>query len=151
AARLDANLPIYGVRRLEEFVGASPGIPARRLLAAAFTGFALLAVVLSAIGLFGVAAHDVASRRTELALRMALGADPFRIVIATLRQGAVMVGAGLAAGAFLSLWTTRGLGALVISSTTADLVSAAAAAAVLVAASAAAVFTAALRAARTDP
>jgi putative ABC transport system permease protein len=151
AARLDANLPIYGVRRLEEFVGASPGIPARRLLAAAFTGFALLAVVLSAIGLFGVAAHDVASRRTELALRMALGADPFRIVIATLRQGAVMVGAGLAAGAFLSLWTTRGLGALVISSTTADLVSAAAAAAVLVAASAAAVFPAALRAARTDP
>ena len=151
AARLDANLPTYGVRRLEEFVGASPGIPARRLLAAAFTGFAVLAVVLSAIGLFGVAAHDVASRRTELALRMALGADPVRIVVNTLRQGAVLVGAGLAAGAVLSTWTTRGLGTVVISSTQADLVSAAAAAAVLVAASAAAVFPAALRAARTDP
>ena len=151
AARLDANLPIYGVRRLDEFVNASPGIPARRLLAAAFTGFALLAVVLSAIGLFGIAAHDVASRRPELALRMALGADPVRIVVATLRQGGVMVGAGLAAGALLSRWTTRGLGTLVIPSAEADLVSAAAAAAVLVAASGAAVFPAALRAARTDP
>jgi putative ABC transport system permease protein len=151
AARLDGHLPIYGVRRLEEFVGASPGIPARRLLAAAFSAFALLAVVLSAIGLFGVVAHDVASRRSELALRMALGADPIRIVVATLRQGALMVSTGLAAGGLLSLWTTRGLGTLVISSMEADVVSAAAAAAVLVTAGAAAVFPAALRAARTDP
>jgi predicted permease len=151
AARLDANLPVYGARRLEEFVGTSPGIPARRLLTAAFTAFALLAVVLSAIGLFGVVAHDIASRRTELALRLALGADPVRLAVATLQQGAVMVGAGLAAGTVLSTWTTRGLGTLVLSSIESDIVSAAAAAAILVTASTAAVLPAALRAARTDP
>jgi ABC-type antimicrobial peptide transport system permease subunit len=82
---------------------------------------------------------------------MALGADPIRIVVATLRQGALMVSTGLAAGGLLSLWATRGLGALVISSMEADVVSAAAAAAVLVTAGAAAVCPAALRAARTDP
>jgi hypothetical protein len=151
AARLDANLPVYGARRLAELVGTSPGIPARRLLTAAFTAFALLAVVLSAIGLFGVVAHDIASRRTELALRLALGADPIRLAIAALRQGAVMVGAGLAAGIVLSAWTTRGLGTLVVSSIESDIVSTAAAAAVLAIASTAAVFPAALRAARTDP
>jgi len=151
AARLDGNLPVYGARRLEELVGSSPGIPARRLLTAAFTAFALLAVVLSAIGLFGVVAHDIASRRTELALRLALGADPLRLAVTTLRQGAMMVGAGLAAGIVLSTWTRRGLGTLVMSSIESDVVSAAAAAAILVAAGIAAVLPAALRAARTDP
>lgn len=51
-------------------------------------GFALLALVLGAIGLFGVIAHDAASRRAELAFRIALGADPIRILSATLGQGA---------------------------------------------------------------
>jgi len=150
-ARLDPNLPVYGARRLEEFVGTSPGIPARRLLTAAFTAFALLAVVLSAIGLFGVVAHDIASRRTELALRLALGADPIRLAVGALRQAAVMVGAGLAAGTVLSAWTTRGLSTLVVPSIQSDIVSAATAAAILVTAGTAAVLPAALRAARTDP
>ena len=55
-----------------EVVAASPGFPERRLLRGAFSGFALLAVLLSAIGLFGIAAHDVASRRAGLALRLAV-------------------------------------------------------------------------------
>ena len=60
-ARLDGNLPVYGVRSMQDVVAASPGVPARRVLTATFMGFALLAVVLGAIGLFGVVAHDVAS------------------------------------------------------------------------------------------
>jgi putative ABC transport system permease protein len=150
-ARLDGSLPVYGVRPLRELVAASPGVPARRLLTAAFTGFALLAVVLSAIGLFGVTAHDVACRRTELALRMALGADPIGILWSTLRQGALMVGTGVAAGSLLSIWAARGLRGVVLATETTDVLSLAAAAAVLVATGAAAVLPAALRAARTDP
>ena len=69
---------------------ASPGVPARRVLTAAFVGFALLAVVLGGIGLFGVLAHDVARRRAEFALRIALGADPMRILRATVGQGALI-------------------------------------------------------------
>ena len=150
-ARLDRDLPVYGVQRVDEVIAASPGVPERRLLTAAFAAFAVLAVVLSAIGLFGVAAHDVACRRTELALRMAIGANPAQLLRATLGRGASMVGTGLAVGALLSIWTTEALRGVVFASGRADLASAAAAAAVLAAAGAGALLPAALRAARTDP
>src|SRR5262249_34429383 len=120
-------------------------------LPAVFAGFALLAVVLSAIGLFGVAAHAVACRRTELALRIALGADPVRLLCATLGHGAVMVGAGLAVGVVLSLWAARGLSGMVVTARQSDALSIGLATAILVATGAAAVLPAALRAARTDP
>ena len=76
-------------------------------LTATFAGFALLAAALGAIGLFGVVAHDVASRRFEPALRIALGADPIRILTATLSRGAAMIGWGVIVGAVLSMWTAR--------------------------------------------
>ncbi len=58
-ARLDGDLPVYGVRLMENVLAVSPGVPDRQILTAAYTGFALLAVALGALGLFGVAAHDV--------------------------------------------------------------------------------------------
>jgi len=150
-ARLDPNLPVYTVQSMERIVAASPGVPARRVLTAAFTGFAALAVVLGALGLFGVAAHDVASRRAELALRIALGADPTRILAATLGQGAVMIGAGLLVGAVLSIWTSRALGSAVLATSQLDLASVAAPAVILIVAGACAILPVARRAARTDP
>jgi putative ABC transport system permease protein len=150
-ARLDGNLPVYRVRSMEEVVAASPGMPARRVLTATFTGFALLALVLGAIGLFGVVAHDVASRRAELALRIALGADPMRILTATLWRGASMVGSGLAMGGVLSIWAARALSGAGFASDRFDVLSVSAPAAMLIIASGAAVLPAARRAARTDP
>ena len=88
-ARLDRDLPVYRMRSMQDVVAASPGVPARRVLTATFMGFALLAVVLGGIGLFGVVAHDVACRRAELALRIALGADPMRILQRNPRAGRV--------------------------------------------------------------
>jgi predicted permease len=150
-ARLDRDLPVYGTRSMRDVVAASPGVPARRVLTATFMGFALLAVVLGGIGLFGVVAHDVASRRAELALRIALGADPMRILTATLGQGALMVGSGLAVGAVLSIWAARALSGVVLGTGHFDVLSAGVAAAVLVVVGACAVLPAARRAARTDP
>ncbi len=150
-ARLDRNLPVYAVRRMDDVVAASPGVPERRVLTAAFAGFAVLAVVLGAIGLFGVAAHEVASRRAEFALRMALGADPYRILGAICGQAAVMVGSGLAVGGVLSIWASRALGSVFYETNRFDLVSIGVAAITLVVACAFAVLPAALRAARTDP
>jgi len=150
-ARLDPNLPVYTVRSMAVIVAASPGVPARRVLTAAFSGFAMLAVVLGALGLFGVAAHDVASRRAELALRIALGADPARILGATLGQGALMVGAGLAAGGVLSIWASRALRGAILTTAHLDLFSVGVPAAILIAAGACALLPAARRAARTDP
>ena len=149
--RLDGNLPVYGVRSMRDVVAASPGMPARRVLIATFTGFALLALVLGAIGLFGVVAHDVASRRAELAIRIALGADPMRILTATFGQGAVMVGSGLAVGGLLSIWAARALSSGGFAGDRLDTLGVSVPATVLILAGAAAVLPAARRAARTDP
>ena len=151
-ARLDGDLPVYGVRPLRDVVSFSPGMPDRRILTTAYTGFAVLAVVLAAVGLFGVAAHDVARRRAELALRLALGAEPRRILRATLGQTALLVASGLAAGGVLSLWTSNALGNLVLATGGFDiLLSLALPTTVVVMTSIAAVLPAARRAARTDP
>jgi putative ABC transport system permease protein len=150
-ARLDDNLPVYGVRSMQDVVARSPGVPARRVLTATFMGFALLALVLGAIGLFGVVAHDVASRRTELAVRIALGADPTRILRATLGQGAVLVGAGMTMGGLLSIWAARTLGGVGFAATGFDPLSFGVPATMLILAGALGVLPVARRAARTDP
>ena len=150
-ARLDRNMPVYAARPMPDIVAASPGVPVRRVLTAAFSGFAALAVVLGALGLFGVAAHDVAARRKELALRIALGAEPRRLMTATLGQGAWMVGSGLVAGGLLSIWASRALGSVITGASQFDVVSVGAAAVVLIVACGAAILPAARRAARTDP
>jgi putative ABC transport system permease protein len=93
----------------------------------------------------------VTRRRGELALRIALGADPVRILGTTITQAAVMVGSGLALGALLSLWAARALSGVLFGTDSLDAVSIGMAAAVLVLSGAGAVFPAAWRAARTDP
>jgi putative ABC transport system permease protein len=150
-AGLDGNLPVYGVKSMGEVLASSPGMPVGRVLTATFMGFALLALVLGAIGLFGVVAHDVASRRAELALRIAIGADQMRILSATLRQGAVMVASGLAVGGLLSIWAARALSGVGFAMDRLDALSVSVPATILIIAGAAAVLPAARRAARTDP
>jgi predicted permease len=150
-ARLDRDVPVQAVRSMDDVAAASPGVPARRVLTATFMGFALLAIVLGAIGLFGVVAHDVASKRAELALRLALGADPMHILMRTVGQGALMIGVGLVVGGVLSIWAARALSGFVFATGRFDLLNLAVAAVVLMAVGAVAVLPAALRAARTDP
>jgi putative ABC transport system permease protein len=150
-ARLDPELPVYGVRSMMEVVSRSRGVPARRVLAATFSGFAVLAVVLCGIGLMGIVAHDVASRRAELALRLALGANPDRLLGATLSQGALVLVAGLIAGGTISIWTTRALGSAIALRSAFDPISIGASIAVLAAVCALAILPTARRASRTDP
>jgi putative ABC transport system permease protein len=150
-ARLDRELPVYGVRTMNDVVARSRGVPARRVLASTFTGFAILAVVLCAIGLMGIVAHDVAARRTELALRLALGADPSRLLGATYLQAVTVLSAGVAIGAVLSIWTTRALGAAVVLRGGLDPLSVGVAVAVLAGVCAFAILPIARRASRTDP
>jgi len=150
-AQLDSNVPVYRIRPMEDVVAVSPGLPARRVLTATFTGFAVLAVVLGAIGLFGVIAHDVASRKVELALRVALGADRKRIMRATFGQGAAIVAPALVLGGLLSLWAARVLTGVGFAAESLDALSVGAPAALLIATALAAMFPAARRAARTDP
>jgi putative ABC transport system permease protein len=69
--------------------------------------FALLALLLTAVGVFGVIAYAVASRTHELGLRIALGASPRRLAQDVARHGLVLAGIGMAGGSVVALATRR--------------------------------------------
>ncbi len=95
-AELDPALPLFKLRTLDEAMWEAVARP--RFLAFLLTAFAGLALVLAAIGIYGVMAHTVAMRTHEIGVRVALGAKPAAVRTLVLRQAAVLVGGGVAAG-----------------------------------------------------
>jgi putative ABC transport system permease protein len=149
--RMDRDLPVYRPRPMQAVVEASPGVPAARLLTAAFSGFAVLAVVLSVVGLFGIAAHDVSRRRAEIRLRAALGASPIQLLRNFVAPSAALIVGGLAVGGVLSLLVVPALARATFIPVEPDTAGVVLAALVLTAAGTLAVLPATLRAARTAP
>jgi predicted permease len=78
-----------------------------RLLAIVCGFFGGLAVLLAAIGLYGVTSYGVHRRRSELGIRVALGASPARVIRSVLGRVGALVAAGLAGGAIVSVWAAR--------------------------------------------
>jgi len=78
-----------------------------REVAGLASGFALLALLLASIGLYGVLADGVGRRTREIGVRMALGADKVQVTRLVVRQGAVLTVLGLAAGLVVAPWLTR--------------------------------------------
>jgi putative ABC transport system permease protein len=95
--RIDPQLAVSEVRSMDEIVRESLRQP--RLSAVLLAGFSLGALLLAAMGLFGVVAGSVSRRRHELAVRLALGADHPRVVRLVLGEGARLVLVGLVLGA----------------------------------------------------
>lgn len=95
-AQIDANLPIYfggtPARLHDEILGVN------RITATLFTIFGIAAVVLSAVGLYGVMSFSVNQRTQEFGIRMALGADAARILKMVMKQGAWQLSIGLSIG-----------------------------------------------------
>jgi ABC-type antimicrobial peptide transport system permease subunit len=93
---LDPTLPIYNVMTMEGRAGAALTRP--RFATTLLGAFAAIALVLAAVGLYGVMAFSVAQRTREIGLRMALGANAPMVLRGVLLQGLVLAGAGVGIG-----------------------------------------------------
>ena len=93
---LDEQLPVYGVRDAPEFLDIILSGP--KSIAATVSGFGLLALLLAAIGLYGVMSYAVAERTREIGVRVALGAEPRDLRLMVLRQGLRLSLGGVALG-----------------------------------------------------
>jgi putative ABC transport system permease protein len=146
---LDPDLPLTDIRPMEKVVSVSVAQP--RLLTGLVGVFAGIALLLAAVGIYGVMAYSVAQRSHEMGLRMALGAVPgdiFRLVVG---QGLRLVLVGIGIGFLASLGLTRLLSTLLYGTSANDPVTFAAVALVLLAVALAACYIPARRATRVDP
>jgi putative ABC transport system permease protein len=110
ARELDPLLPLFGVEPLQETLSNSLG--QQRFTMLAIGMFALIALLLAALGVHGVLNYAVAQRTREIGIRIALGADPRRVRVRVVSDGAVLVGVGLSIGLFTSLAMTTALESL---------------------------------------
>jgi predicted permease len=122
-----------------------------RVLALLSGFFGALALLLAGLGLYGVMSYAVSRRRTEIGIRMALGAGPRNAVRLVLVRAALLVGAGVVAGATLSLWAARFVADLLFGLQPRDPSTLVLASVTLVAIGALAAWLPARRAARIDP
>jgi putative ABC transport system permease protein len=146
---LDADLPVERVETLERILHRATGQPRfRASLIAAFAGAAL---VLAAIGLYGLISYTVAQRTPEIGVRLALGATPAQVGRLVLGQGMALAGAGVVLGLIAAVATTRLLEGLLFSISATDPGVYTVLAAVLLAIAALACYVPARRAMRVDP
>ncbi len=110
AAAIDKSVPVSAIRPMTDVIDTALTSP--RLTSGVVTGFAAVALLLSALGLFGLLVYLVAQRAQEIGIRMALGANAAEVVRLVLTQGLRVTGLGLAIGILLSVVATRSLSSL---------------------------------------
>jgi predicted permease len=147
--RLGPNIAIGDIRTLRQRVDDS--IFEQRMLAALGAFFGTLALVLAAVGLYGVVAYGTARRTGEIGLRIALGAPRAQVVWMILRDSLILVALGLVIGLPAALAGARAVESVLFGIQPADPFTFAATAALLAAIGAAAAFLPARRASRLDP
>ena len=146
---LDADLPVSDLATMDERVTRS--LTARRFPMLLLGAFAVLAVVLAAIGVYGVLSYAVTERRREFGLRMALGATAGELLRGVLARGLQLAATGVAIGLLVAALTSRALGSLLYGVTPTDPPTLLGVAGFLVLIAILAVLVPARRATRVDP
>jgi putative ABC transport system permease protein len=146
---IDRNLPVSSVTTLSELVGDSIDQP--RFFAMLAAAFAILALMLAAIGIYGVMAYAVSQRTTEIGVRMALGATPREVFRLIIGDGLRLAGIGVVVGLAGSVFVARSISTLLFGVGAQDPWTFGATAAVLIVVTALASFLPARRATRVDP
>ena len=146
---LDPAVPVYDVATLDSLVAKASAqrVFVMRLLA----GFAAIAVLLAAIGLYGVVSYGVSQRTREVGVRVALGAQPRDVLRLVLSGGMTLVGVGIVIGLLAAVLATRALDALVFGVSPRDLGTFSVATALLVAVALMAHWIPVRKALRVDP
>jgi putative ABC transport system permease protein len=140
---------VVELKAMDEELGAN--VLQERLIASLSAFFGGLALLLAALGLYGVMSYSVTRRTNEIGIRMALGAEPDRVVRLVLGHVALITSAGLVAGAAAAVGAGRFINALLFNLATSDATMIAITAITLTVAAAVAGYLPARRAARIDP
>lgn len=143
------DVPLDEIRTMNEIVDQS--LVNDRFMTALYGTFAAVALVLAAIGIYGVMAFVVAQRRHEIGLRIAFGASQERVLSLVLKEGMALAASGLGIGLVGALFVGRALKGLLYGVGTLDAVALFAVAITLFAAAFFACYVPARRAARVDP
>jgi ABC-type antimicrobial peptide transport system permease subunit len=146
---MDSDLPIADVRTMDQIVSESLG--SDRFKAILYGTFASLALLLAAIGIYGVMAFGVAQRTHEIGLRMALGAGREKVAFLILKEGMALALAGLVLGLIGALFVGRMMKTMLYGVGTVDATAFAGVALVLLISAMLASYIPARRAAKVDP
>jgi len=146
---IDPNQPVSQVRTMNELVDSSVSQPRFNLLL--FGAFGAIALLLAAVGIYGVIAYSVSQRSHEIGVRMALGAAAGTVLSLVLRQGLAVAGIGLAIGLAAATGLSRLMSGMLFAVSPVDPITYVGVALVLATVAAAACSIPALRASRLDP
>lgn len=149
AHSIDKHMRLSNVVPFSEVVDRT--LVRERLVAQVSTAFGVLALMIAAVGLYGVLAYAVARRRREIGVRIAIGAQPGAIERMFLRESLVLVTIGVAVGILFAIAVTRSVSSMLFGLTPHDPASIVIAIATLMAVAGAATWLPARRAARIDP
>jgi putative ABC transport system permease protein len=146
---LDKDVPVYNVKTMNQYLGSAIAQP--RFNALLIGMFGLLALTLTAIGLYGVIAYSVAQRTQEIGIRMALGAQTTDVLKMVVRQGMILTGIGLVAGVAGAFYLTKLISTMLYNVSPTDRMTFLYAAAILLGVALIASFVPARRASRVNP
>jgi putative ABC transport system permease protein len=146
---IDKDQPVSNIRSMDEII--SKAVARQRFSMLLLGAFAALALILAAVGIYGVMSYSVAQRTREIGIRMALGAQKSDVLKMTVRSGFKLVATGLAIGLVAAFILTRVMASLLFGVSATDPLTFAAISLVLLVVALLASYIPALRAMRVDP